>query len=89
MKFEYDPNKSEINKNKHGIDFDEAQELWLDPQRIEIEAKTVGELRKLLIAQLCDEIWSLIFTMRDGKIRLISARKARKNEKEIYYNRGI
>jgi len=89
MKFEYDPNKSEINKNKHGIDFDEAQELWLDPQRIEIEARTVGESRKLMIAQICDEIWSLIFTMREDKIRIISARKARKNEKEIYYNRGI
>lgn len=89
MKFEYDPNKSEINKNKHGIDFDEAQELWLDPQRIEIEARTVGESRKLMIAQLCDEIWALIFTMRENKIRIISARKARKNEKEIYYNRGI
>ncbi len=60
MKFEYDPNKSEINKNKHGIDFDEAQELWLDPHRIEIEARTDGELRKLLIAQLSDETWSLI-----------------------------
>lgn len=77
MKFEYDPNKSEINKNKHGIDFDEAQELWLDLQRIEIEARTVGESRKLMIAQLCDEIWSLIFTMREDKIRIISARKAR------------
>jgi uncharacterized DUF497 family protein len=89
MKFEYDPNKSEINKNKHGIDFDEAQKLWLDLQRIEIEARTVGESRKLMIAQLCDEIWSLIFTMREDKIRIISARKARKNEKEIYYNRRI
>ncbi len=87
MKFEYDPNKSEINKQKHGIDFDEVQDLWLDPRRIEIEARTVGELRKLLIAQLSNEIWSLIFTMREEKVRIISARKARKNEKEIYYNR--
>ncbi len=89
MKFEFDPNKSEINKQKHGIDFEEVQGLWLDPRRIEIEAKTVGELRKLLIAQLSDEIWSVIFTMREDKVRIISARKTRKNEKEIYYNRGI
>jgi len=87
MKFEYDPNKSEINKQKHGIDFEEVQNLWLDTRRIEIEAKTVGELRKVLIAQLSDEIWSLIFTMREDKVRIISARKARKNEKEIYYKR--
>jgi len=89
MEFEYDPNKSIINKQKHGIDFEEVKNLWLDPQRIEIEAKTVGELRKLLISELSDEIWSVIFTMREEKLRIISARKARKNEKEIYYNRGI
>jgi len=89
MKFEYDSNKSEINKKKHGIDFEEVQGLWLDPKRIEIEARTVGELRKLLIAGLSDDIGSVIFTIREDKIRIISARKTRKDEKEIYYNRGI
>ena len=33
MKFEYDPDKSAANREKHGIDFDEAQALWNDPYR--------------------------------------------------------
>jgi len=89
MKFEFDPNKSASNKIKHGIDFEEAQKLWIDSRRIEIEAKTLGESRKLIIAMLNDEIWSAIFTLRKDAIRIISVRKSRKNEKEIYYNTGI
>jgi len=89
MKFEFDPNKSASNKIKHGIDFEEAQKLWIDSRRIEIEAKTLGESRKLIIAMLNDEIWSAIFTLRKDAIRIISVRKSRKNEKEIYYNTAI
>jgi uncharacterized DUF497 family protein len=89
MVFEYDSNKSNVNRQKHGIDFEKAQLLWNDLGRIEIEAQTVGEQRKLLIGEIEGEIWSAIFTLRKSNIRLISVRKARKNEKEIYYNSGI
>jgi len=89
MKFEFDPNKSTSNKIKHGIDFEEAQALWLDLRRIEIEARTIGESRNLLIAMFRDEIWSAIFTLRKDAIRIISVRKSRKNEKEIYYSTAI
>ncbi len=85
MDFEYDPNKSFINKQKHGIDFEEAQSLWSDSKRIEIEARTVGELRKLLIAEQKGEVWSAIFTIREDHVRIISVRKSRRDEKEIYY----
>ncbi len=85
MNFEYDSNKSLINKQKHGIDFDEAQSLWSDARRIEVEARTVGELRKLLIAEHNGDVWSAIFTLRKDRVRIISVRKSRKNEKEIYY----
>jgi uncharacterized DUF497 family protein len=86
MTFEYDPEKSNSNKQKHGIDFEEAQSLWFDYNRIEIPARTTGEARKVLIAQLDNEIWTAIFTMREGAIRIISVRRSRKNEKEIYYS---
>jgi len=89
MIFEFDQNKSDSNKAKHGIDFDEAQLLWLDAARIEIEARTTGESRKLLIGIINDEVWSAIFTVRNNAIRIISVRKSRKNEKEIYYNTAI
>jgi len=43
MKFEFDPQKSESNKKKHGIDFNEAQALWDDPEVIEIPVRTSDE----------------------------------------------
>jgi len=88
MVFEYDLNKSTANKLKHGIDFEEAQSLWFDHNRVEIKARTVGELR-LLIARYKDEIWSAVFTLGNNAIRIISVRKSRINEKEIYYNTGV
>lgn len=89
MVFEYDSNKSVVNKEKHGINFEEAQSLWLDFKRVEINARTVGEPRKFLIAQLNDVVWSAIFTLRNDAIRIISVRKSRKNEKEIYFDTRI
>ena len=84
MTFEYDNQKSERNKKKHGIDFVEAQLLWEDPDVIMIPARTVGEARYLLIGMYDNKIWSAIFTVRNQKIRIISVRRSRKNEEEIY-----
>lgn len=89
MEFEFDPEKSHTNKTKHGIDFIEAQSLWIDFNRVEINARTTNEMRGLIIAKLNDEIWSAIFTIRSNRIRIISVRKSRKNEKEIYYSTGV
>lgn len=89
MEFEFDPYKSAVNKEKHGIDFIEAQALWFDSGKVEIKARTVGEPRKLIIAMLDEKVWSAIFTMRKNTIRIISVRKSRKDETEIYFNRGI
>ena len=87
--FEYDNDKSESNKRKHGIDFDTARRLWEDYNRVEIPAKWIDEQRIILIARLEEEIWVAIFTHRKNTIRIISVRKARKNEKEIYNSRRI
>jgi uncharacterized DUF497 family protein len=84
MQFIFDKNKSGINKTKHGIDFVEAQKLWLDEFRVIIPAKIVGEPRYLIIAKISDKHWSAIFTIRQNKIRIISVRRSRENEKEIY-----
>lgn len=84
--FEFDPQKSESNKLKHGIDFIEAQKMWEDSNRVIIEAKTVDEKRYLMIAQLNDVIWSAIYTVRNNAIRIISVRKSRNNEKEFYFS---
>lgn len=84
MEFEFDRRKSQINKKKHGIDFIEAQALWEDPDRIEIPAKTTDEPRFILIGKISENHWSSIFTYRGEKIRIISVRRSRIEEIEIY-----
>jgi uncharacterized protein len=87
MPFEFDENKSIANKVKHGIDFIEAQKLWYDPERVEIPARNLDESRYMIIGRINKEIWSGIYTIRNKNIRLISVRKAREYEKEIYKGR--
>jgi uncharacterized DUF497 family protein len=84
FEFIYDGNKSSANKNKHGIDFIEAQLLWEDVDRIIIPARVVDELRYLIIGKIVNKFWSAIFTIREDKIRIISARRSRKEEIKIY-----
>ena len=84
MEFEFDKRKSQINKKKHGIDFIEAQALWNDLDRIEIPAKTIDEERFLIIGKISDKYWSTIITYRNEKVRIISARRSRKEEIDIY-----
>jgi len=82
--FEFDKQKSQINRKKHGINFIEAQALWEDIDRIEIPAKTIDEERYLLIGKISNKYWSAIITYRGEKVRIISVRRSRKEEVEIY-----
>jgi len=84
MEFEFDKRKSKINQKKHGINFTEAQALWDDPDRIEIPAKTIDEDRFLIIGKISEKYWSTIITYRNEKVRIISARRSRREEIEIY-----
>ena len=68
--FEFDKNKSESNKRKHGIDFESARKLWEDSNRIEIPARWIDEPRFVLIAMLEKDIWSAVFTFRENRIRI-------------------
>ncbi|GMV39619.1 MAG: hypothetical protein AMXMBFR64_13350 [Myxococcales bacterium] len=84
MKFEYDDRKSAANKSKHGIDFIEAQVLWLDPKRIEIQARTEDESRFLVVGIIDTRHWSAIITYRGAAVRVISVRRARSEEVALY-----
>jgi uncharacterized DUF497 family protein len=84
MKFEFDLQKSDSNRQKHGIDFSTAQLLWTDPDRIQIPAKDVDEPRFMVIGKINEKHWSAIITYRDEKIRIISVRRSRDEEIEIY-----
>jgi len=86
MDFEFDPNKNEANKVKHGIDFAEAQKLWEDRDRLLVPARTQNEARFMLIGKIGQQHWSVIFTYRNERIRIISARRAREEEVNAYEN---
>ncbi len=82
--FEYDQQKSESNKRKHGIDFEEAKVLFYG-KTIVVEAKEVdGEMRLMAIGKINDKCYSAIYTYRHTSIRLISVRRSRKIEEKIY-----
>jgi uncharacterized protein len=84
MHFEFDELNSSTNKSKHGIDFIEAQRIWDDPERVEIPARTIEEPRMMIIGKIGQSIWTGIYTIRNNYIRIISVRKSRRDEKEIY-----
>jgi uncharacterized DUF497 family protein len=82
--FKSDPVKSDANLRKHGIDFLEAQDLWGDPALVEIPARTIDEPRFLVIARLRGNHWSAVITYRQQSIRLISVRRSRPDEVQLY-----
>lgn len=84
MEFEYDPAKSASNKEKHGLDFEEAKALWKDDGLIEIASREGVEQRWLAIAQVAGRFWTAIFTRRQAAIRLISVRRSREKEARWY-----
>ena len=82
--FEYDNNKSISNLKKHGIDFVAAQELWVDPELTELQVKSKDEPRFLVIGLIANKHWSAVITYRGSAIRIISIRRSRKKEVELY-----
>ena len=89
MAFEFDENKSNSNLLKHGIDFHTAQALWLDAQAVEIKVLHTDEQRFVVIGLLGDRHWTAVITYRNENIRIISVRRARKNEVAFYESERI
>jgi len=84
MRLVYDSEKSDANQRKHGIAFKAAQLLWSDPDRIEIPALTADEPRFLVIGRIDGKHWSGIITYPGENIRIISVRRSRREEVDIY-----
>ena len=82
--FEFDEAKSRANCQKHGIDFVEAHDLWLDGNLLRIAARSESEARFVFVGLLNGRHWSAIATFRGDAIRLISVRRARPLEVEAY-----
>lgn len=85
MAFEFDSEKSAANRAKHGIDFVEAQEIWTDPDRLEIPARSLDEPRSQVLGRIRQTTWSAFITYRNENIRIISVRRARPEEESRYF----
>ncbi|WP_320194757.1 BrnT family toxin [Agrobacterium rosae] len=86
ISFEWDEKKRQTNIEKHRIDFEDAV-LALQQPRFEIRSSRNGEVRTLAICPITDRLIAVVYTMRGDKYRIISARTARKNEQQLYYDR--
>lgn len=86
MEFEFDPTKSASNKEKHGIDFVDAQSLWRDSGLAVVQSKgsLTTEARFLAIGRIKGKHWTAICTLRGDAIRIISVRRARTEEVGYY-----
>jgi len=82
--FEFDQKKSQSNLIKHGIDFVDAQAIWLDSRLIEIQASSDDEPRSLVIGVIKGKHWSAVTTYREPKTRIISVRRSRQSEVTLY-----
>lgn len=89
MEFEFDEAKSASNRAKHGIDFEAAQVLWDDVDRIEIPARTQDEPRFLVIGRIGERLWSAVVTPRGRRIRIISVRASSRNEIKVYESEDL
>lgn len=85
MESEFDEKKSRSNLEKHGIDFSQAQCLWLDTNRLEVTARSESEPRFAMIARYQNRLWTAIFTRRGERIRIISVRRSRHEEEQGYH----
>ncbi len=86
MKFEWDENKNKSNLKKHGIDFSDAQKVFNDENSLIAPdlRKDYSESRWKIIGKVYGVIISVIYTIRNEAIRIISARRASKNERKEY-----
>lgn len=91
MEFDWDPNKSDQNFENHGVTFQEATEIW---QGIHLEVENIaktkdGEERNATIGLIKGEVYTAIWTKRINAFRLISVRRSRDGEKEIFWKKVI
>lgn len=82
--FEFDPEKSRHNDERHGVDLAWAQRLW-DETHVIVAAKNVkGENRSLILAKVAGKCYAAIFTTRGETIRLISCHRADRRLERLY-----
>lgn len=88
LEFEWDNDKAADNLRKHGVSFEFAAKAFSDLFGIEWidDREDYGEERTILLGMADGTILVVVYTERESRIRLISARRATKNEQDIYYH---
>ena len=91
MEYEWDDNKNQKNQIKHSIDFYDAILIFDDNDRIELldDRKDYQEKRYQTIGIVFDVVLTVIYTIRNNRYRIISARKASRHERETYYHKKL
>lgn len=85
MKLEWDNNKNEANIQRHGIDFHDAALIFEHPMLIKPDTrKDYGEKRLVGLGLLYEVVIVIVFTKRGDAIRVISIRRANRNERKVY-----
>jgi len=84
--FEWDEAKREANLVKHGVDFVDALEVFADPFRIERtdRRREYREDRHQAVGRVGDQVVFVVYTLRGNARRIISARRASRNERRTY-----
>lgn len=84
---EWDSDKNEMNKKKHGISFEAAALVFADEHYLELydDEHSIDEDRYIAIGMVEDVLF-VVHTMRDENVRMISARLATKQERRFYYD---
>lgn len=90
IKFVWDKKKNDANYAKHGATFEQAKETFTDPNAIVDVSSRRGELRFLRIGKTAGRILiTVIYTIRETAVRIISARSPRKNEQNAYIKNSL
>ena len=86
MKFEWDENKNNRNINKHGLSFTTGKDIFDDENRIDFpdNRKDYKEERRITIGKIFEVLHTVIYTMRDNVIRIISVRRSKQKERKLY-----
>jgi uncharacterized DUF497 family protein len=83
-KFDWDNNKNRSNQKKHGISFEDASDIFNDKDRIQYVENRDDEKRYKIVGKAFEAIITVIYTMRDLIVRIISARRSSKDERKAY-----
>lgn len=81
---QWDEEKNRINESKHKMSFEQASEVFNDDNRLQFATDRNGERRYITVGKAYKVIITVVYTIRDFAYHLISARTARKDEREEY-----